>query len=179
MSWWSNYKLLYQRQVPFAYQKMTLAAVASRKCYGLWYSKHTEYLVFSEFIIYKEPYRICEKRNKWLQKKNYSIKGLRHFMKNVYRFNIFPFCIFFHVFPCCKYCFSANVKAYFLSSGTKEFYLFVNIFYGKYNQYILIYQYLFTEKNKKTGKYERKFSSEASVQEHLFGVGKNTKFLLF
>lgn len=84
---------------------MTLAAVASRKCYGLWYSKHTEYLVFLNSLTTKNHTEYAKKRNKWLQKKNYSIKGLRHFMKNVYRFNIFPFCIFFHVFPCCKYCF--------------------------------------------------------------------------
>lgn len=105
MSWWSNYKLLYQRQSSIRIPKDDTRGSCIPKVLRALIFKAHRIPRFSEFINYKEPYRICEKRNKWLQKKNYSIKGLRHFMKNVYRFNIFPFCIFFHVFPCCKYCF--------------------------------------------------------------------------
>lgn len=164
---------------------MTLAALISRKCYVLWYSKHTGYLVFLNSLTVKNHTKYAKKEENDCKRKTIPSKIFGILWKMFTGSPFSPFAYFFIYFLVVNIFFFFQSILKHLSFQTKQknlIYLWI-IFTGSVKKYILIYQYLFSVKKKeekKCRKHGRKtFNRTTSTKIFILRGGENFFFFFF
>lgn len=98
MSWWSNYKLLYQRQSSIRIPEDDTRSTYIPKVLRALIFKAHRISRFSEFISYKEPYKICEKEAHDCKRKTIPSKVFGILWKMFTGSTFSPFAYFFIYF---------------------------------------------------------------------------------